>query len=250
MWIREAFIANTPVPYEVRGNYFRVAALSGVQRGTIAVDFFRRGEKLRLDVAGIDSGQGVRDAGGFDRFIVTSTETQIVDMQVLLGEAVDNRVTGDVSVIDGELARSLNDLSFVGSGGTGPILAQFSHQQLWNPAGTGRDLVIDTLWLSRGAAGGIFFRWNQAALAVAGTTPRSKRLNAAAVATVALSNSENNAAAFGTAFNLLYVTAANDAREYRPRKPIIVEPGYGFIVAPDVVNVSVQVGYDYWERVR
>lgn len=51
-------------------------------------------------------------------------------------------VAGTVSIIDGEKARTLTGTQFAGSAISGATAGTYQNVQLWNPAGSGRNLIV------------------------------------------------------------------------------------------------------------
>jgi hypothetical protein len=233
MRIREVFTAGQTKPYSIYGNYFRLASLTGVTRGSISVIFWRRGVQLNLDVAGIDAGQGVADDGGFDHIDLTSAEAQTVEFQVLRGRTIDNRVTGDVSIIDGGKARTLAGQAYIGVGGIQAAGGQFPHVQFKNPAASGMRSILKSIMPGLSGAAQAQLWFHDADLAVAGGAVRSKLAGGADGVT--LIKTESNAAPLGTTqFGTVYLGAAVSL-PLPLQEPIVLQEGKGVLVRAQTV---------------
>jgi hypothetical protein len=129
-----------------------------VQIGGQVVDFISSGSafdviEIRPDFmqgsATLKQGQGFDFGALFTQLLVINHgATAITGTLVISTSGFRNfRISGDVNVLDGGKSRSLNNSAFMASAFVGPVAAQFSRVQLWNPAGSG------TLGAVRHAAG-------------------------------------------------------------------------------------------------
>lgn len=109
---------------------------------------------LSLDDIGpfgpIAAGQGFNLAANpqgqasFRRVLITDLSGSANAGNLIVADSsfVDQTLAGTVSVIDGEKARTLAGGMFSGGPSAGATAGQFSYAQLWNPAGTGKNLIV------------------------------------------------------------------------------------------------------------
>jgi len=98
-------------------------------------------------------GQAFRLPNGqfYNRWIISNYLGQAAIVgQLLLGEGdfFDGRISGSVEVIDGGKARVLADATYIGAASQIAVAAQNSHCQLWNPAGSGENLIVEQIFLA------------------------------------------------------------------------------------------------------
>ena len=250
MRIREAWTAAQVKPYNVAGNFVAIRSATGLTDGSVDIRFWYRGQSLPVDMIGCDPGDKVSIPGpGFDYMEVTSAVAQTLDLKVLRGDAGSDRITGNVSIISGELARVKSGVAFLGGGYQAAVGGQISHVQLWNPAGATRRIVTK-LTLGALVATSLYIGRNAAQLANAsalfGASPLNKLSTGAA--STSLNRMEANAAAIGTALAQAGVIAGYVPFVYTPTEPLILEPGSGVIVRNSVANADVLATWDFWEE--
>lgn len=124
--------------------YFYAGSAGGAD-ATIALKHDASGERVLLL-----PGQAFRIEGGAKarRWIVgnhAGAGTIAGRLVIGTGRIDDNRITGSVEVIDGGKARSIAGAAFIGTGYQAATAAVYSGVQLWNPAGSGKNLVLKAL---------------------------------------------------------------------------------------------------------
>lgn len=245
MLIRETFVAATPKTFTVVGNYFRIKKQSGSTAEATFVVFYKDGQKLDIDMSYSDAGDYCYAPNGFDRFDVTSTVAQDLTLQYAKGQVNSNRVIGEVSVISGELTRSKNNIAFWGYGGCAAVAAQFSHFQLWNPAASGKRVVIDEL-NGVAASDNMYIRQANVQCATLIGNALAKFLNGGAAASSAQLRSENNAGLLGTS-GWTQITPSKGPRKFI--EPIVIMPGWGILLIDTVVNTNINGDFQFFEEV-
>lgn len=196
--------------------------------------------------------------GNFQTVRITNGATaQTVKHFYGTGDAGSRRTSGlvridgssDVSVIDGEKSRSLLGGAYEGAPGILAAAAVFPRAQLWNPAGSGKNLIVTDVAITTGVASGFTLYAKNTALAtlVAGQTA-SKKLGAAVSLTEA--RVENAAASDVPAFGRLAVltTAAGVVIQLRPKAPYVVPPGFGLSLEGSTQNVTLNSVFDWFEE--
>lgn len=185
--------------------------------------------------------------GRFEVIQIQSAKAQTVRLFVGSGDAGTRRAAGVVQVVDGGKARTLANAA-LSCWGTAPASAgNFSYAQLWNPAGSGKNLIVEQLAIaSTVATGFVHCARNAAAAFFTAQAARSKLMNAAP-GTLTESRQEAVAAQLGGIFALSN-GAINTQIMYRPTAPIVVPPGQGYCVQAQTVNADVSVSWEWHEQ--
>lgn len=127
-------------------------------RLNIAGDFFRlseaaypvsvsllKGQRIVGTMRNMLAGDYVRDIA-FDGVIIDNGAlAQSVSAQIAGGGAGSDRVLGEVSVVSGERFRTMAGASFWQSKSLTAAAGNLPHIQLWNPAGSGKRVVIEDI---------------------------------------------------------------------------------------------------------
>ena len=134
----------------------------GVQRLPVVGDYFKLlsctgNLEISCDTgAQLDllAGQGLRDYGFHVLTIKDKSGSGNVG-RVLVGYSsmVDDRVTGEVSVIDGGKSRTFSGAAFAWAGGNTATAGNFPVCQLQNPVGSGKNIVVKAISLNLSGAG-------------------------------------------------------------------------------------------------
>lgn len=232
--------ANGTYPLNVIGSYFKILSASGPV--SIWGDSFG-------NLGTIDAGQGLRDVPfGSLQISDTTGATNTVRILVAASTFVDDRVAGNVSIIDSARSLVLADSSFWTNVYQSPVAAQYPHVAVFNPAASTKNLsVIITYMLSLSAVQ-VSLRTLNAAPAWVAKTPQNRNVNSAVAAQHQLWMT-TNAVLQGAASNFPgTVLTANVAKDLaRPRSPIVVKPGQGLVLVTDTVNTDLAAGFDVEE---
>ena len=223
------------------GKYFKVLSATGSV--VVTGDSFGTLGEVR-------PGQGLRDVP-FTILTFTDTSGGNNDLEVLTADAafVDDRVTGQVEVIDSAVKRTLSGQGFFASTYRAAAAGTFQYGQLWNPAGSVKRLRVDRLSCSLSAASGLSVSITGAQLAALGGVGKS-RLSGSAGSN-AQWRTEDNAAdliAAGALQEYLYLPAPNEVVDITPRYPIILLPGFGLTWRPNANNIAINVGIEFVEE--
>lgn len=249
MLIREIFTAGETKRYNVVGSFFRVKKLTGVASESLDVLFFRNGQPLPVDLTKSDAGDFAFIDTGYDLVEVTSAEAQTVTIQASRGNVGSNRVVGEVSVISGEYTRALSSRAYLGFSYRANAAAVYSHIQLWNPPGSGKNLFVNQLAVAVTVAIGYYrLLLNNAALAAyyaIQNNPVNKRAGAAV--SVAQNRQENNAAVLGTALATFLTDALGKSHLLTFTEPLLLPPGWGLALAPAVVDQDIFCNWEFFE---
>jgi hypothetical protein len=174
---------------------------------------------------------------------------QIILGQVLvgMGEFHDSNVTGTVQVVDGGKSRTLGGAAFVAAPTAGNVAAQNSAVQLWNPAASGKRLVIEQVSVSSGNVASQFnIGFSVAALPSLGSNVYSKLAGGAVGAGV--TNYQQAAgipamSPFATEF-----LAAAGTSVFKFSEPVVLPPGNGCTVVSLQQNNTVACIFEWYEE--
>ena len=216
--------ANGSFTLLVEGSYYRILSSSG------ALEVKRNGGS---GVGPIYAGQGERDEE-FKRITLVDKTGAINSGYIIIsdGTFVDDRITGEVSVIDGELSRSKSGASFISTGAVSGVAAQYSYHELWNPVGSGKRVIVSDYIHSSNVSTVCVIQRSNALLSAAASAINKSSVGGASVAKV---GTGNTAAIPGVGIELFYTN------QYLPvirnfKQPVICEPGSGFLLMTGIVN--------------
>lgn len=125
-----------------------------------------------------------------------------------------------------------------------PDAAQVSHVQLWNLAASGKNLLVDAIYVSPGAAADVYIASSTTILLNA-VAAASKKLGGAASA-AAQSQFENRGST-GTTISLFAMPATFQRITFDFGGPIVVPPGTGLVVKIPAGNTAVRAMFDFRE---
>lgn len=158
-------------------------------------------------------------------------------------------VTGTVSVVNGELSKVLAGQAFSGVSDIAGAAGVYSHVQLWNPAASGKNLVISRMNSFSGTgATPIRIGKSSAALATLVGSGLNKMLSGAASSAELRSN--NNAAVLFAAADRIQnvgVAAMYQTVDIPLGEPVIVVPGSGVTVVSMTVNTAMNASFQWSE---
>lgn len=188
---------------------------------------------------------------GFSGFRISAPAQPGKVLRVVIGTGVtikpgDPVTSGAVATqtVDAGLVRTLNNQAFLNSGGQGAVAGQLAHSQLWNPAASGKRLVIEAISYSTSTGQQIAIG-RFAATFGGGAAGVSKYMTGAAG--VGLRQLTTNAASQLTGQMLSYTVAAASVQTINFKEPIVVPEGAGFGAVCTAVNTDLSVNYEYFE---
>lgn len=191
------------------------------------------------------AGQGERER--FVRMSVQDLSGAANTVVILIAdqEFIDDRIYGQVEVIDGARAISLASNSFGGYGNSAASVGNFSHVQLWNPGSRTKYIALEQVWMSSTAASAFQLRFNNAALTTLFMAPQNKLING--TASTAECRTDQLAAVAGTALSPFYWQAANAMTPITFKEPIIIPPGQGLLCVNQNANTAIAAAFDFYE---
>jgi hypothetical protein len=211
--------ANGMYPLPVNGTMFKV--LSSTSTLSVAGDSFGT-------LGAVLSGQGLRDAPfQLLQFTDTSGGANLVRVLVADSGFIDDRVSGEVSVIDGGKARTLAGQVCIATGNISLVAAKNSALGIWLPAGQTRRLIVKRAYVSSPTAQTIYALDITAAL-TSTSAPKSMNLNGQAYAGAALTTYDNLAAQpGGSAIVGVFQVQASQMLPIQFDEPFTIQTGHG-----------------------
>lgn len=232
--------ANGSFVLPVEGDYFKVLSATGLVEVT-GDSFGSLGSVL--------PGQGL-DNTPFKRLVIKDKtgSANIGTLLVADEKFIDDRITGEVSVIDGGAWRSKSNKSFLGTGYSTCGAAQFSAVQLWNPAGTGSNLIVKSIRYSVNVAATIVIKTNTAAAGIAAGPGGSKFIDGADDVVGAVRDYSNGGALLSISKGLgVDQFAAGGVGVVTYQEPLILGPGKGIWVGGNVAGaLNISAVFDYY----
>lgn len=240
--LRQVVAANADWPLNMSGQ--ELSLVEGTYPVTIEL---RKNGTVIGQASGVMPGDYIRGMD-FDYFrIINGANPQVLGVMVSSGSAGSNRVAGEVSVISGEAVRSFAGVSFWGGAAKGANAGNYSYAQLWNPASSGVNLVINQIMVSLGAAGGgLQIRSGVPRLTTAYGVPYALPKKLGGVASLAENRTDALGTPVGTLLSACYVQA-NDTIGLKMTEPIIIVPGDGITLSPDVVNAYILAIFQFYQ---
>lgn len=158
----------------------------------------------------------------------------------------DDRIAGSVEVIDGGRARTMANLAYMATGSRGAAPGLLGHFQFWNPAGSGRNVLIEQIIVGSALTDKIAMGFKNATLLTpVGNIPISKR-SSGGVASVIVCYAEDNAAS-----QYPVSLASLSPNTILPLKePMCIEPGFGLIFRGTQLNQDFSVSLEFFEEAR
>lgn len=162
------------------------------------------------------------------------------------GKSVAASVAGVVQVVDGGKARTLSGASYWGFGGVAGVGGQYAGVELYNPAGSGKNLLVAQVELASGIAQ-YFYLWNAAAqMAGAAGTVGNKKLGGPA--SVGVTRTTNAAAASGAASFGQFAIQAMSTCTLKFSDPLVIPPGYSVRVWSAALAADMVANFEYAEE--
>lgn len=162
------------------------------------------------------------------------------------GQLDDSTVTGEVSIVDGGKSRTLAGTAYSGYLGCAAVAAQYPHVQLRNPAGSGKNVFVESFLVSTSVAALITAGTYATQLANAITAATAKKYGGPAAA--ALSFYENNAVYIPGSILLGQQLGATQSLTINFREPVQLPPGSGFVIGAQTQNSALTASVEFFEE--
>ena len=214
--------------------------LNAKQGGTLAPVLLAAGGSIEIPDGGFNSIKinAVAQLNKYVRIIVGNGAR-------IKGGANVNASSMSVSVVDGGLLRTQDNSAFIGYSAAGALAANYTQVQLWNPAGSGKRLVVEKISSFCSVAASMSVGYHTAAYANVIGNAASKSV--AGAASVAEMRYMQGAATYTGAW-FSKQTPANTTTPEELREPIIIPPGYGLVVRNTTVNQDLGAYFEFFEQ--
>lgn len=236
--------ANESREVAISGEYFEIR---NAAYGIALIELMDRAGGMISRIKNPEQSDFVRP-GRYETIRVSNGPTaQEVRLFIGSGDAGSRRTSGNVSVIDNGKAMTIANTAFIMPVGVYGIAGQFSAVELFNPVDSGINLIIENIEFSSNAAGYIGTGWtNQqlTELAEAGTSKKSG--GAVSLAKKMKGNSVNTFTAEGAFTSYPVVADVVSFKNYKT--PVVIQPGYGFLINTGSVGVHITAGFEYYEE--
>lgn len=167
-------------------------------------------------------------------------------------EMIDDRITGEVSVIDGARLRVLANSAFLASRSWTPAAATYGTAEIWNPAGSGKNLIVEEINLMQAGGSGLSYGfavgWANTAQYAATITAASKKGGGTAGVGVVARNDEAVLLGGLTSSIYSYFPPVNQSMPVGLKEPFVIQPGQALRVQQMSVAVPISVGFQWFEE--
>ncbi|VTU20785.1 hypothetical protein SRS16CHR_02713 [Variovorax sp. SRS16] len=177
-----------------------------------------------------------RPKEGFQTIQITSATAQSIRVFIGSGDAGTRRISSTVQVVNGERARSVAGGAYAWRPNVSAVAGQVDIAQLWNPAGSGKRLIVDAMLLSTSIATGLAFWLNALPLTTVATGQPQNMLSGGPAIVGTQARYENDPALPVVAFHGGYTSQANVAFAVPMVRPFVVLPGCGLLIATEQQN--------------
>lgn len=197
------------------------------------------GQAIRLDAA---------DGKAVDWRLANYAKAASISGLVVIGDGKldDSTVAGEVSMIDGGLARTLGNQAFMATSSVGPVAGQLSHVQLWNPAVSGKNVFVESYSMSSTVAQSIQIGDYNAEYGTAGNAVMPK-YGGSAVG-VGVMRVTTNAGTLTTNGGPAFYVNANTPQVVNFREPYLIVPGRGLTVFGNTANAWLSANFEWYEQ--
>lgn len=227
---------------DVRGEFFKLTSATGTL-------------EVAIDDGGfvpVLPGQGFKPAGGFNALTIrdTSNAANVGRITIGDGDFIDDRISGEVSVIDGGRSITVTGRAFIAVGYVSAGAGQWAATALWNKSTTHR-LVLKQVRYEYLAGGGYIpvQRLINATFGVVGSAPVNKDSNGPTSSNSEVRNLINGGAAPAHIGEMAIDVAMGTWRTITFEQPIVLEPGFGYMFTQNVAAGSQFAAvWDYFEE--
>lgn len=211
--------------------------------------------KVRLDngtAVDLLPGRGLKlDPKDAFNYFTISDRTGAANVGLVLAgddNLIDNRVTGEVSIIDGGKSRTIANSSFCQWNIASALAANFTHNQLWNPAGSGKSLIVESVKTVSTVSPGFVHQFSAVALTTLNGYGFAKKSGGSA-SVAQLRQQAMGAPLGGGGIGFALTNATTGLTDtFRPVEPIVVTPGWGYVVNGQSINSDVSCTFEWFEE--
>lgn len=174
------------------------------------------------------------------------TVTIVIGLDVKLSSS---KVGGTVKVVNGEIERVKAGQCFWGCSSVGGVAGQYQLAQLWNPAGSGKKLVLNkiTVYISTGNTALGLLKSVSPLANISALVALNKDISLGVG--VASLRGESSASIGGSPFGNVGVPVANQSVEVPFSEPILISEGSGIAVYSATPNVNMNCNFQWYEEI-
>lgn len=230
--------------FELAGDYFEI--IESQYPVTVLLED-RNGAQIGR-MSGAEASYFLRDTP-FKAITITSAQAQTVRIAFGSGEAGTRRTSGVVQVVDGNISRTNAGGSFMWRPSS--LGANFNHAQLWNPPGSGKNIVVDAVFLTSSLAGGVSMCRNAAQLASAAPNNVQNALLNGGQASVSVPRVESLAGLpYSTSCLGTALVQANGSFDFSSvlKRPVVVPPGAGLVFLSEIAGSTLSGSVSFFEE--
>lgn len=212
--------ANQTQVLLVDGGYYKILS----QYGPVAIN--REGGSVLNPML---AGQGERL--DFKRLSVTDVSGASNTVSILVADEsfVDDRISGEVSVVDGGKARSISGNALISMAGCGAVAGQYAHVQFRNQSGVSRFFLENYSFTSTSSVVVNVAFWSAPLANTYAAMPNPRSKLAPGALNVRIVNKFDNAASAipNSGYFGLYSCGGNITTKVELREPIVIPPYNG-----------------------
>ncbi|MEV8140611.1 hypothetical protein [Pseudarthrobacter oxydans] len=230
------------LPLMVQGSYFKILSATGMV--DVTGDTFGTVEALQ-------AGQGLRGQD-FGRLVVRDRSGGSNMVRLLIGDDqfIDDRISGEVVVIEGNKGRSIAGKAFTATTVFGAASAGNVNQvALYNPVGSGARLVVNNIVAGVSQGGQLLISTGQGVPLGVSSAPRKKDVSASAGNSVAVKyDAIATDAALGGTIVIALSLAAGQSMALPIQEPFIVREGRFMAVKTTVDSQDLIASMQFYEE--
>lgn len=166
------------------------------------------------------------------------------------GRIDDNTLSGVVQVVDGGKSRTMSNSAYMATG-LAQIVTNFVPQiQLWNPAGSGMRLVLESIYcLGGNALQAVTVMSSTVALASLNSNGYPKMLGGTmGVGQARNASSLAAAPAQAPSMGVISPVVGSSATSWKPTEPIVIPPGNGLLLTSNAQSDSINGTFEWYEE--
>lgn len=230
--------AGGSFPLLVIGDYCKILTSSGPL--TLQGDTFG-------SIGPVLAGQGVQDSP-FRRLVLEDESGATNNGTILIADNafIDDRITGSVEVIDGGKTRTNSGMAFSSYVGTNGVAGNFTHAQIFNPAGSNKNVILKSFTLSGDAYSSIYISPVSIELTTFRNLGVSKKSNGDDG--VARLNVQNNPVVLQSKILMALNVVANAQIIINFQEPLLIVPGTGVNFVNNIPAVSLSANLEFYEE--
>jgi hypothetical protein len=230
------------------GRYFEIIDSTG----PVTIGFYDRSGSQNNDATNVLSGFYLAES--YSQFDIYSGTAQTVEIFISDASAGTRRQPGVVQVVDTAKATTQAGTAFAGKTDAAPAATLFGAVQLWNPAGSGKRIIVESLLITNAATAQNIIMGISPNTAPNNDGAGTSKLSGGAAASGQIRKDAALAAIGATywASGIVLFSAYLPANGNVPRelkRPIILMPGFGLAAVGTIAATTHGCAFDWYEEV-